>query len=61
MVTVSRDSVQQLLNSVVGDDELLAVLGLLDLLFLDESSLFLHSWGRSTLSDCGRHDGWMGM
>jgi hypothetical protein len=39
---------------------LLAVLGLLDLLFLDKSSLFgnsLPDWGRSTLSESSRHGG----
>jgi hypothetical protein len=39
---------------------LLAVLGLLDLLFLDKSSLFrdsLSDWGRSTLSESSRHNG----
>ena len=39
---------------------LLAVLGLFDLLFFDESSLFgnsLPDWGRSTLSESSRHGG----
>jgi hypothetical protein len=39
---------------------LLAVLGLLDLLFLDEGSLFgdsLPDWGGSTLSESSRHGG----
>jgi hypothetical protein len=36
---------------------LLAIGSFLELLLLDESSLFLNalSWGRSTLSDSGRH------
>jgi len=60
VVAVSRDSVEQLLYSVVGDDELLAVFGLLDLLLFDEGSLFgdsLPDWGRSTLSERSRHGG----
>ena len=38
---------------------LLAIFGLLDLLFLDEGGLFRNSlpdWGRSTLSESSRHD-----
>jgi len=60
VVTMSRNSIEQLLNSVVGDDELLAVLGLLDGLLLDKSSLFGNSLSdrrRSTLSDSSRHGG----
>jgi len=60
VVTVSRDSVEQLLYGEVGDNELLAVLSLLDLLFFDESGLFgnsLPDWGRSTLSESSRHGG----
>lgn len=69
-----RNGIEQLLNSVVGDDEpgcqlrsspverdlLLAVLGLLDGLLLDKSSLFGNSLSdrrRSTLSDGSRHGG----
>jgi len=39
---------------------LLAIFGLLDLLFLDEGGLFRNSlpdWGRSTLSESSRHGG----
>jgi hypothetical protein len=63
-LTVKLGTMNLIVSSFSGSrgrrSSLLAVLGLLDLLFLDKSSLFgdsLPDWGRSTLSESSRHGG----